>query len=288
MLTYSLRTFHFNLEISSLNVRQTLDSFHTSFWIEEKRWFVAYYDHYVFSVPYFLNMHLQTPSRQGFKTTLNDTSIIDQNIKAISLPTNSIGGKRRQCTHVENLKIHDFVSLNALSNVINLNRIKCLTIFSLTNILALVSLLQAMPHVENLRIKFITKLNLFEISSRIQFKRIHTLSIHGFVFDDFNIEGWCSLFPNVNNLNVGHFESNAQLVRFLDGFEHLSYASIEIKSSCLEHKSIEIRRFTQDSFVFQVRQLNNPNMLSSVNLWFEERVCYAIIFNQCGLILLVV
>ena len=102
--------------------------------------------------------------------------------------------------HVQNLEINDSISLEFFSNIVDLNQVKCLRLFSLNNIRTIIFLLQAMPHVHRLEINRATDLNLFEISRRIRFEKIRTFIIYNYNFDDINIEGWCYLFPNVIHL----------------------------------------------------------------------------------------
>ena len=279
MLTQSLTTFHFNFKIEWLDINEHIDSFRTPFWIHEKQWFVAYYDNYLFSVPYFLNTHLKTPyCHEDFYTTLTDTSVvIDQNIKAVSIYGNFTGRIYHRCNHVETLEMFSSIPIESLLNIFDLNQIKCLTLFSLNNAQALVSLLQAMPRVQKLQIAFISQLNLFEIASRIQFEQIRTLAVHDSHFNVYNIERWCHLFPNVNDLTVGFLESKAELIRLLDGFKYLSYAVFEIKDSCIVDKETEmiideVRRLTKATFTYEiVPELNDPTFVSSFNFWLGER-----------------
>jgi hypothetical protein len=56
-LTTSFITLSFKFDVIILNIDDTLNTFHMPFWLEEKRWFVAYRDDFLFSIPHFLPDH---------------------------------------------------------------------------------------------------------------------------------------------------------------------------------------------------------------------------------------
>ena len=113
MLTSCLNTFHFNCHVTLVNIAEALNSFRTPFWIHKKRWFVAYYNGWLFSVPHFGNTHRSAFEWIGLHTTAYENSVISECITTLSLKTNPTMTHQR-FNHVHNLEINDSISRRIL------------------------------------------------------------------------------------------------------------------------------------------------------------------------------
>ncbi|CAF1287756.1 unnamed protein product, partial [Rotaria sp. Silwood1] len=83
LLTSSLITFNFKFHASLVLSEQTLDSFRSTFWLEEKRWFVAYQEHYLFSIPYFAPSDAAIPYKSSVYFTAPDNSVIYDHVTKV-------------------------------------------------------------------------------------------------------------------------------------------------------------------------------------------------------------
>ena len=78
MLIKSLITFNFKFNVSISDITDnTLDSFCTTFLIEEKHWYVAFQDNYLFLIPYLTPLHIKPHNLSNFHLIAPNHSMID-------------------------------------------------------------------------------------------------------------------------------------------------------------------------------------------------------------------
>jgi len=76
VLTKSLIIFNFKFFRTHLPIETTLASFHTPFWLEEKRWFVVYDDTCLFTVSYFVSDGITLSEQLNIRSTISDNTYL--------------------------------------------------------------------------------------------------------------------------------------------------------------------------------------------------------------------
>ena len=217
--------FHFSLEIRW----KQQDSFRTPFWLNEKQWYVAYIDGYLFSVPRFIPFGVTSEFRLPSFTTVPNNQIFYKHTDILNL-TEVISRQNGHFPNVHTLELSFVPSLSNIKRIIDLQQVRCLTLFSVDNISLLQTLINEM-------------LNLYEISiysdvqSFIQhvhdqsFNRIRRLQIRNRSadVDDCKIEDLCLVFPYLKHLQVNYRCSMEKMFDVLRRFKYLSTASFDCK-----------------------------------------------------------
>ncbi|CAF5089075.1 unnamed protein product, partial [Rotaria sp. Silwood1] len=110
-LTNSLVTFYFKFDIHiCINfIEQILDSFRTSFWLEEKHWFIAYYNDYLFSIPYFAPEQVDSSYQSVIYSTAPDNTIFYSHVNEFTVRNGKIS--KEYFTNINILKLKYSIAL---------------------------------------------------------------------------------------------------------------------------------------------------------------------------------
>lgn len=216
LLTSSIITFNFKFNVDS-NF-SSLDSFRTSFWREEKRWYVGRQKTSVFSVPYFspVRIDIDKKSRQKLPTKFNSMNIT-------SVPKNP----SLYYSHINDLSINCSISLAQIQPLVCLENIKHLSILSITDVLIFDPYESTIPNLLELKIKNPVTLDEIKKMKAYQFKQIRKLSISVNVTDiDFILTKLFYCFPHIEYLiYLSPIGSIERLANVIDGFAYLLNAT---------------------------------------------------------------
>jgi hypothetical protein len=269
--------------MSFLNVDDTLDSFRTSFWLEEKRWFVAQVqeDRSVFSIPYFAPDEIEIPERLRICSTAPNGTFLYDNVDKITIKAAEIQ-HHHYFTLIETLELECSILLETLDSVMDLHQIKYLIIPSLNDLLIFMPLKDKIPRLNELTIKNTLTIDMIERIRSYRFEQIRKLelSISG-VHSDYIIEELFRLFPSIYHLEVKDYvESERTMIRLIDGFKHLSNASFHVRSSSndcdsslYQNRNLIIqhsRRLIPDNFTCRIYHSSDNHLL--YNWWIDNHV----------------
>ncbi|CAF1117819.1 unnamed protein product [Rotaria sordida] len=170
---------HFQIEqftrLQSFTLIQ-IESFRSSFWLEEKRWFVAYQDYCLFSIPQFAPNCIEISQQLRIRSTAPDNKFIYDQINKITMKTAAIK-HNHYFTHIKTLELKCSVSLKTVASIIDLNHIKHLTVLSLNDVLKFMPLEHVMPLFCELTIENNVTINIIEQISHYRFLQIRKLEI---------------------------------------------------------------------------------------------------------------
>lgn len=230
LLTFNFKFYAIPNHISLSHIRQMLDSFRTSFWLEEKHWFVGYLNNCFFSIPYFTPDHIASSELSYFYSTTSDHSIIFNHLNKFTINTDTIKKTNHHFTHIKTLVIKRSILLKTLASVIDLNQIEHLVVLSLNE---LSTLLPMNKKLNKLTIKNNITIDMIEQVRCYRFEQIHELEIRiTNEYRDYIIEELFRLFPNVEYLTYkSTIESTGMMIRLIKGFNHLLNASFHADCS---------------------------------------------------------
>jgi hypothetical protein len=271
-LTSGLLTFNFMFRHLPMLESPDLDSFRSPFWLEEKRWFVAYKENSLFSVPYFVN----TLTNEGFQppicSTAPDASIFYECITQLTLSESPVNSHHR-FTRVKTLELDFHIPLSILQKSVDLNRVQHLILSSSTKDLLLEPLLNEMFHLYQISINGCAR-DFLNQAQRRPIEKIRVLEIgeSSEVEDDNTIDELCCVFPRVEHLHVRFVCEIEKIFDFIRRFNYLSSASFCYAASFSNRKSVEKRRLDIQSAIDQLRREQNFTHTyrfdrSSVHIW---------------------
>ncbi|CAF4100335.1 unnamed protein product, partial [Adineta steineri] len=222
-LVNSFITFNFKFNVQKINVQKILNSFRTSFWLEEKHWYVAFHNEYLFTLPHFAPVHMDTDNILQFHSTEPNYSIIYHHLNKFTVNTNFLQYNNYRCIHIETLILKYSISIQTLASIIDLNRVEHLIIPSLDSLLTFTCLKYTMPRLYKLTIENNVTIDMMERIRHHRFKQIRVLEIR---FTDYIIEELFFLFPCIENLIYkSRIQSIGIMVRLISGFRNLTNAS---------------------------------------------------------------
>ncbi|CAF2819952.1 unnamed protein product, partial [Rotaria sp. Silwood2] len=228
-ITSSLATFNFIFHLRITEIEPILHSFRTFFW-SEKRWFVAYENDRLFTVPRFANDRCIDNFQSPVYSTALDDKIFTDSITTLVL-SQSFVNFQQQLPNVRTLQIASDVHPHHLSCIINVKRVEHLILS-----FPILQPLSNIVHILNIyglrELSIMTNpFQLLEQLKGMQFKNIRTLTMpSAFIFDDhYPVEQLCFIFPCVQRLRIDSI-NKAIMIRMIDGFIHLSDASFCLKS----------------------------------------------------------
>jgi hypothetical protein len=272
MKVKSLVTFKFMFYLSVQLQSQDLDSFRTSFWLEEKRWFVAYIHRRLFSVPYFTLTETDENFRSPLYSTVTTNTMFYESIGKLQL-TETCGNVNNHFTHIQTLTLCVPILLPTLEKTVNLNRVQHLILrFSIENF-PIKLLINEMPDLHRISIEYDVKNFLKQVRCEtIEKIRILEISNPFMDIDDYNIEQLCTVFSNIKHLHVDHICSTIQIFDFLDRFKHLSTASFHYVSWSASEEEVQQCRLKIQSVLDRIRRLQKLNYTYrfdclSVHIW---------------------
>jgi len=233
MKVKSLVTFKFMFSLLVELESQDLDSFRSSFWLEEKRWFVAFAEKRLFSVPDFAITETDKNFRLPLYSTVSDNRIFYEcinKLKLIETPENI----DHHFTHVQTLTLDCSIPLSILGNIVNLSGVQHLIFPSLKENFSVMLLINEMPSLRQILVRCNMRSFLKQFPCET-IDKIQSLEINHPVdnVNDYSIEEVCTVFSNVKHLRVNHICDTNQILDFLDRFKYLSTASFRYTSSSI-------------------------------------------------------
>ena len=220
--------FSFTLDVYIESERQ-LDSFRTSFWLDEKRWFVAYMDGRLFSVSMSKPISIEASYYYELSqyTTFPDTRIFYQHIHELVLRKSS-NYSNAHFPNVHTLTLHNPPPFLTIRNVVNLGQIRNMTLSRLRRNFPIKSLINKMPNLCQLSMTCDIENFLKQFHGQV-LERIRTLTIdesnNVIYIDKDDIENMFTVFPRLEHLHVDYLCSIEEISDFLHGFKYLSVAS---------------------------------------------------------------
>jgi hypothetical protein len=272
LLAHSLITFNFKFYMIIVAIEETLHSFRTPFWLKEKRWFVAYQDRCLFSVPYFAPVEVSTSYRPPIHFTAPNDGIFYENVTKLNMEDPSI--PLVQLTYP--------IVRTKLLRTIDLCNLKSLSIPSLDDLLQFAPIERKMAHLSQLSIK--NEITTKQLKRMINnpCEQIRTLEIETKLQgDDCIIEGLFRIFPHIERLIYKpDIQSIGLMAHFIDGFTHLSSASFKSLGP-LHNQDIKFRfnpdlmllRAHRPSYctsICRIYRLLNWESLFGIYWWIEE------------------
>jgi hypothetical protein len=134
LLAKNLATLKFIVNVNLESIEDNfLDTFRTSFWLEEKRWFVAYADKYLYTVPSSMYTHVNELFQVPKYATVLKSSIFYDHVIKLTLYYELIETCHR-FINITTLEIgFKDISVKILLTIVNLSKVKNLTLRSSMN-----------------------------------------------------------------------------------------------------------------------------------------------------------
>ncbi|CAF4123406.1 unnamed protein product, partial [Rotaria sordida] len=265
ILSKDLITFKFIFKITLHSIEETLDTFRALFWLQEKCWFVAYENNYLYTVPCSMYTHINEHFQPPTYSTLLKNSIFYDNIIKLTLYVKLI----ETCHRFNNITIleigYENISIETLSAIVNLSGIMNLTLPSSMNKSKIKYLLNKMPRLQYLSIDTLMSNETFEEFQNIgrnfldniqdlQLKQICELKISDYhIIDDlYTIDQLCCIFPSIERLHISIGRLNT-IIQLINCFKYLSIISLNLKY--LSDKEKEYFASKSELIIDQIRQM---------------------------------
>jgi len=271
MKVHSLVTFKFMFSFLVQLESHDLDSFRSSFWLEEKRWFVAYAEKRLFSVPDFDTTEWDSNFRLPLYSTVSDNTIFYEHIDKLQL-TETPDNMDHHFTHVQTLTLNCFIPLSIIEKMVNLSRVQHLILYSPLKNFPVMLLINEMPDLCRLSIEY----NVTDFLKQIRCETIDKIQLLEVSppldnMNDYSIEQLCTAFSNIKHLRVNHICETVQIFDFLDRFKHLSTASF-CYTSWFFGEGMQVHRLKVESELDRIRNLQRLNYTyrfdsTSVHMW---------------------
>ncbi|CAF1273195.1 unnamed protein product [Adineta ricciae] len=260
LIRFDFRFTIYNQKLDNDTLEKYLKSFCSSFWLEEKRWFVGYYKNLssdsFFTLPRFVPTSIDTSSVYQPLSTSSNFSF-DQYIRCITI--------------LQSFSYYD--RFNELTSLIFGGKFD----FNSKSQFFLKDLLQRLPHVHSLSLQN-SQSTLYILNNSI-LNQIRSLTIrHTSCRSQFQLsiepKKWCDVFPRVERLFVS-IDMTRDMFIFIDELKYLSIATFEIndwgKSRDWSNESTRewIRKSSQ-----RLRKDPNFTLLYSneeIHFWMNEQ-----------------
>jgi hypothetical protein len=274
MKVKSLVTFKFVFNLSVELDSHDLDSFRTSFWLEEKRWFVAYTYERLFSVPYFAVTKADKNFDLPAYSTVPDNTIfyncIDK-LQLIETPDNL----DHHFTHVQTLTVDSSIPWSIIGKMVNLSTVQQLIFYSSLENFPVMLFINEMPNLRQISVRHDVRGFLKQIPCET-IDKIQSLEISNpFVYaGDYNNEQLCTVFSNIKHLHVYHICAAIQIFDFLNRFKYLSTASFRYATWSAGEEEVQEYRLKVLSILNQLGCLRRVNYTyrfdsASVHIWIS-------------------
>lgn len=150
-LSAEYTTFNIKIKVHISNIQQILGPFSTSFWLEEKRWYIAYDYGYLFSVPKFVPNSVHDDSYNPQHFTAPDKMLLYNSITSLIISQFPILDTDR-FGHVEMLEFRRHASNDFMSILLNIVREQYTTLSPSNSIQLLLSHLHQTSRCHKLKI----------------------------------------------------------------------------------------------------------------------------------------
>ncbi|CAF4318804.1 unnamed protein product [Rotaria sp. Silwood2] len=251
---------------------QDLDSFRTSFWLEEKHWLVACGRENLYSVSHFYQMEVDEDFQFPICSTVSDNIIFYETINRLTLSSIS-NNTNHYFPHVQTLGIDYPQCISTFKNTLDLCRIQHLILNLSVKNFPVMYLLRELSTLCEISIKKEVKIFLERVCSK-KLKNIWRLTISELCTNTsiYSIEILSMVFPNIEHLHMYHACSTTEMIDFLDRFKHLKTASFrymsynfnteEVQKSCHNIRAVfdQIQRCQKLNFTYRFDKL-------SVHIW---------------------
>ncbi|CAF2513608.1 unnamed protein product [Rotaria sp. Silwood2] len=251
-------------------VEEVLDSFRSSYWQEEKCWFVAYNSKHLFSVPSFADRKVSNYFRPPIHSTTPNPTIYYDQITDLSLYQDSIKNWPR-LKYVTTLELYCHIRHSILQTVFNLNRIQHLILSSSVDRSIVILTLNEMTNLRHISIwKNVPRF--LEYVRNLEMDQIRTVDLGGdFDIKDHNIiDSLGSVFPRVERLRIPLNHACVCLDHLIDNLKYLAQVSF----FC--NRIHDIDRSEQSEQLKHVILTNsNSNcrydrLLRSIHVWIDD------------------
>jgi hypothetical protein len=283
-LTSSLFKFNLIVKLQDFSDLQSLDTFRTRFWLEEKHWYVAYQNDCLFSVPHFSSNQIEIPIQSPVYSTVPDDIIIYNRITKViinSVPVDTC----IPFTNVKTLVFKCSISIDALSSIVDLNQIEHLTILRIEDLSKLLPFEWTMPRLCQISVVKTVTIDMIRRVKYYQMKNIRKLEIAIKIqYYRFIIENVFILFPNIQHLIIraSRIESIKSIVHVIDRFENLSNLSLYSYSlpanlNTIIYDNIKSivylsRRLTENNFICRINSSSTSTAIYNANWWIDAKV----------------
>jgi hypothetical protein len=274
MKVKSLVTFKFQFDLLVELESHDLDSFRTSFWLEEKRWFIAYTYKSLFSVPYFAVTEADKNFCLPLYSTVPDNTIFYEHIDKLRL-IRTYDNIEHHFTHVQTLTVDSSIPWSIIGKIVNLSTVQHLIFYSSLENFPVMLFMNDVPNLRQISVGSDVRGFLKQIPCET-IDKIQSLEISNpFVdADDYNIEQLCTVFSNIKHLHVDHICAAIQIFDFLNRFKHLSTASFRYATWSAGEEEVQQCRLKVLSILDQLRCLRRVNYTyrfdcASVHIWIS-------------------
>lgn len=254
-LTKHLIGFRFKLTLSNLILSHDyLRSFSTAFWLQEKQWCIISDGQCLFSVPHFLPDQIDLSQQNASVDPL-----VDQRVTKLILHPSSTIDNYRHFPHVTQVDLHGVVPLAQLQSMINLEQLVRLSLDSFDYLQSFLPIESNFPRLIDLSIHQSVTMASVRRYRKQSFKQIRRLKLST-VPDPDNalIDELLHFFPSIEVfLYTSHELSTRVMIRFVDGFQHLSFASFHTDASYAMKENSSCR--TPHLFIDRSTRLNHDN-----------------------------
>jgi hypothetical protein len=289
-ITKHLITFDFNFttENAVINCPNLLiDSFRSLFWLEEKRWFIAYDKRpsRVFTVPRFADtsasytklhsfcvpIHTTVPSDQSlFFNCINNLTISDHLSESIS---------SHYFAYVKILSVPTLKLIEQLQYIVDLTQIQCLKLSDIVDIYDLGHLISSLLlQVDELHLRTLPIGDQHQLTGIKQIRTLHIQTLD-------NASQLYRQFPHIECLQIERVGSFQQICSILNySKSHLSFVSLSWSLDIHAQQSFQLVQnwFKQQSIRHQDRSKftyrYHTRHVPTINLWINSDVEQVSIF----------
>ena len=268
------------LDFKFLTLKQVLtpdlESFRSSFWLEERQWFVAFSGGYFFTVPFFSNTDAMDDYQPPTSSTSSEETIYD-NITALTIVEAPVNIRHR-FNHVQTLTIVSSILPSHLEQTVDLSEVRHLILSPRTSRFEIAVPVDRMSNLArvtiNVSIQSFLKGMTFQPMENIRQLSMIEASDES-PDDDVSIQELSSVFPSVQQLHIAHMCSPHQLFAYLDAFKHVLVASFVCETGLIETATIDDGQIDLRSELDRKQLSGELNFtyrfkLSSVYLWLTR------------------
>jgi hypothetical protein len=267
ILTKPLEKFYFKFYLPFDVKSDDLNSFQTSYWLEEKCWLVRGENCCLYSIPHFAPDHIDI-------TKWSDEWPI-QSVNAINIK----GVPRNQFppyTHIKKLYINCLLSRKQILSIVDLRELEHLSILSIEDLLMFAPFESTIPNLCELIIKNTLAFHMIEQLKGYQLKQIRKLLVSISAYNtNVIIQELFYVFPHVEYLTyLSDVRSMEIMIRLIDGFVYLSNATFCAKALYPDSNFITeySNRLMENNFTYRIQQLSSDRSLFAIHWWIAAQV----------------
>jgi hypothetical protein len=176
VLTSSLTKFDFRINLRNSPVIDHLDSFRTSFWQEEKHWYVAYQNECLFSISHFVRTQIEIPNSSPICSTVPNLSMFYDRVTKLVVKSKSVN-TNVYFNHIKKLVLKCSVSPDILPSIVDLSQIEHLILLSVDDLSKLFVFESMMPRLDELTISKIVSVDRIRRIENYEMKKVRKLYI---------------------------------------------------------------------------------------------------------------